>query len=147
MLRKSLSFLAMLVVIAAGALLAVAATPEGYVTFNVALPSGDAAAGRIVFRELKCNACHAVAGEEGQSMAPPVASMVPAPLLGPDLAQKDLGEVATAVVAPSHKVSSVIAERAGGKLSPMGDFSQLLTVRQLADLLAYLRSFEQPQAK
>jgi len=47
-------------------------------------------------------------------------------------------------VSPSHALSPSIDEtvraQLAGVLSPMGDFSHTMTVRQLADLHAYLRS-------
>jgi hypothetical protein len=42
----------------------------------------------------------------------------------------------------SLKTSDEIKKQLEGVLSPMGDFSRTMTVRQLADLLAYLQSLE-----
>jgi L-cysteine S-thiosulfotransferase len=112
------------------------------VVATVVLPRGDAQAGRQAFRDLKCHVCHRVAGE----------SRLPAPFAearGPDLdatlVQRDASEIAEAIIAPSHSVSvrtsAAVKQRLAREMrSPMGDFSRVLTVRQLADLLAYLQS-------
>ena len=42
----------------------------------------------------------------------------------------------------SLKTSDEVKKRLDSVLSPMGDFSNAITVRQLADLLAYLQSLE-----
>jgi hypothetical protein len=39
-------------------------------------------------------------------------------------------------------LSDEMKKRLDGVLSPMGDVSRIITVRQLADLLAYLQSLE-----
>jgi mono/diheme cytochrome c family protein len=117
-----------------------AAEDSGYDAVMLALPTGNAHAGRQAFLDLKCTTCHTVAGEPG----------FPAPFsdnLGPELdlrrPYRSPSDVATAIVAPSHSISSgtspEMKARLEGALSPMGDFSQAMTVRQLADLVEYLR--------
>jgi mono/diheme cytochrome c family protein len=114
---------------------------SGYEAVMLALPKGDARAGRQAFLDLKCTACHKVADETG----------FPEPFsdnLGPELDLRrpfrSPSEVATAIVAPSHSISSgtspEVKARLEGELSPMGDFSQAMTVRQLADMVEYLRT-------
>jgi mono/diheme cytochrome c family protein len=114
---------------------------DGTLTATVNFPQGNVDAGRLVFHNLKCFVCHEVAGKEGQGMK--VRTAVSAPLLDSRLAAKDPGEVITSVIAPSHKVSDAVAKESGGKLSPMGDFTSSLTVRQLIDLVAFLRSIDE----
>jgi hypothetical protein len=59
----------------------------------------------------------------------------------------DVSYLSTAIVSPSHELSSGLDEKVraqlAGALSPMGDFSHMMTVRQLVDLHAYLRSVKQ----
>jgi sulfur-oxidizing protein SoxX len=113
---------------------AIAAGPPG----GLVLPPGDAAAGRLVFLKMQCNHCHMVTGKLSEGIALPVAA-TPAPLLGPEVAKKSQAELVTSIVNPSH----VIQRRAPnqeGKLSPMGDYTHVLTVRQLIDLVAFLES-------
>jgi mono/diheme cytochrome c family protein len=109
---------------------------------TVVLPKGDAQAGRKAFQELKCHVCHRVSGESG--FAAPIAEP-----RGPDLNAllqlQETSEIAAAVIAPSHSLSIRTSEAVKAQLwkqgaSPMGDFSRVMTVRQLADLLSYLRS-------
>ena len=109
---------------------------------TVVLPKGDVQAGRQAFQDLKCHVCHRVSGERG--FAAPIAE-----LRGPDLNAllqlQETSDIAAAIIAPSHSLSirtseAVKAQLAKQGASPMGDFSRAMTVRQLADLLSYLRS-------
>ena len=121
-----------------------AAGTAGYDTVVLSLPRGATGAGRQAFVDLKCTACHRVTGEPD---LPAPVSANPGPDLGAGLASRPSGVVATAIVAPSHAMSvDTGAEvRAGvtGVLSPMGDYSESMTVRQLLDLIAYLQSAQQ----
>ncbi|HKY19879.1 MAG TPA: cytochrome c [Vicinamibacterales bacterium] len=109
---------------------------------SVVLPKGDVQAGRKAFQDLKCHVCHRVSGERG--FAVPIAE-----LRGPDLSGllqlQETSDIAAAIIAPSHSLSirtseAIKAQLAKQGASPMGDFSRAMTVRQLADLLSYLRS-------
>lgn len=113
-----------------------------YDTVSVTLPKGDPDAGRRAFRDLKCYVCHRVAGDT--SFPAPV-SDAQGPDLDRSLSLRPPADLAAAIIVPSHSVSvrtsPLIRERLRQlELSPMGDFSGTLTVRQLADLLAYLGS-------
>lgn len=116
---------------------------DNTLAMTIALPQGEARAGRLVLLDMQCNACHAVAGKRAEHIRWPV-SANPAPLLDRRLADMDPGLLVTSIIAPSHVVSPAVAAESGGKLSPMGDFNHALTVRQLADLVAYLRTLDQP---
>lgn len=70
---------------------------------------------------------------------------------GPDLDQtlglRPTSDVAAAITVPSHSMSLKTSDAVKTRLenvllSPMGDFSRAMTVRQLADLLAYLASLD-----
>jgi mono/diheme cytochrome c family protein len=130
-----------LAIVAYAAVLAVAQTvtdPYGVVT--VTLPAGNTAAGRQAFQDLKCHLCHQKAGETRFSA--PV-SAARGPDLDDTLQRQSASEVAAAIIAPSHSMSvrtpqALRPSLARESASPMGDFSATLTVRQLADLLAYL---------
>jgi mono/diheme cytochrome c family protein len=116
--------------------------PDPYDVVTVTLPAGNARTGRQAFLDLKCYVCHRKAGEVG----------LPAPFgasRGPDLDEtvqrQSASDVAAAIVAPSHSMSvrTPQALRPGlerESSSPMGDVSATLTVRQLSDLLAYLKA-------
>lgn len=107
----------------------------------VAWPAGDVDAGRQAFLALKCNACHAVAGERG---FPKPVSANPGPTLGPAAGTSDPSYLAAAILTPSHTLSPEISPEVRvnveGVLSPMGDFGRVMTVRQMIDLHAYLRA-------
>jgi Cytochrome c len=121
------------------------AEPTGTATpsVTVMLPAGDVKAGRQAFMDLKCTACHAVPSEAD---FPPPISANPGPPMDARLARRDVSYLAAAIVSPSHEISPNISgevrARLDGVLSPMGDFSHAMTVRQLVDLHAYLRSIE-----
>ena len=115
-------------------------TPPVTVTF----PAGDVKAGRQAFIDLKCTACHAVLSEP--EFPPPVTTN-PAPPIDARLAGHDASYLVSAIISPSHDLShsgsdEELRARLKGVLPPMGDFSRLMTVRQLMDLHAYLRSFK-----
>jgi hypothetical protein len=93
--------------------------------------------------DLKCTACHAVASEPA---FPKPVSASPGPTLGPGTAKSDPSYLTAAIMTPSHSISPNISPdvRAAieGVLSPMGDFSHVMTVRQMIDLHAYVRSIK-----
>jgi len=106
-------------------------------------PSGDVAAGRQAFLDLKCTTCHRVPSEPA---FPAAVSANPGPEINSRLANRDFSYLATAIMSPSHALSpdtSVdVRAQMEGALSPMGDFSRVMTVRQLVDLHAYLRAIK-----
>jgi hypothetical protein len=108
---------------------------------TVTLPVGDVQAGRKAFVDLKCTACHAVPSE---SEFPAPVSANPGPPIDARVGGRDVSYLVTAIATPSHELSASLDEavraQLAGALSPMGDFSHAMTVRQLVDLQAYLRS-------
>jgi hypothetical protein len=113
----------------------------GSQTVAITVPVGDAQAGRKAFVDLKCTACHAVPSE---SEFPAPVSANPGPPIDGRVAGRDVSDLATSIVSPSHALSprndETVRAQLMGVLSPMGDFSHTMTVRQLVDLQAYLRS-------
>ena len=112
-----------------------------YDTVTITLPKGEAPAGRQAFVDLKCYLCHRVEGERGfraGERGPGNGSRRDAaasPCVGGRCGDH------RAVAFCQCENESRGAEDAGDAfLSPMGDFSRSLSVRQLADLLAYLGS-------
>jgi len=103
------------------------------------LPHGDPQAGQEAFVELRCHSCHRVTGVD---LPEPVARPpVDVELGGADAERIDAGLV-TAIVNPSHGGVRDMGRRSvqSGSLSRMGDFSEAMTVRQLIDVIAFLRS-------
>jgi len=104
---------------------------------SIALPKGDAQAGRQAFILLSCVSCHRV---EGDNDLPAPLSAHPGPTFGRIHSLQDPAQLAGSIVAPSHQITEdVRVEREDG-LSEMGDFTEAMTVRQLIDLIAYVGS-------
>jgi len=114
--------------------------PEPDSSFEITrlvFPAGDPHAGREAFLDLGCAACHRVTWEEG--IPAPVAP-VPAPDFRDNLTRQTAGSVATSIILPSHNVPPELRETGEDSLSPMGDFQEAMTVRQLIDVVSYLRT-------
>jgi hypothetical protein len=102
------------------------------------LPPGDGAAGKAAFVELQCPTCHTVSG----------VTDLPAPAMNPPIAlggfsalPRTDGEVTTSIILPSaHFASGYPASHVQeGARSKMPDYASRVTVRQLADLVAFLQ--------
>ena len=111
-------------------------------TVTMALPAGDVGAGRQAFQDLRCTTCHAVPSEK--EFPVPVSASA-GPVIDARMGQLDVSYLVASIMTPSHAMSlnlkgDVQALRLEGTRSPMGDFSYAMTVRQLVDLYAYLRS-------
>jgi mono/diheme cytochrome c family protein len=111
--------------------------PRGW---KFALPSGDAAKGRELFAELECYKCHAIQGESfPQSAAAPDAKNVGPALTGMG-GMHPAEYFAESILSPN----AVILDGPGfagpdGK-SIMPSYADTLSVVQLVDLVAYLKS-------
>lgn len=108
---------------------------------GMCLPEGDVQAGKAAFGELMCYTCHAVASPTAGFPAPTASPPVPV-ALGAESVRPTRDQWVRSIVDPSHDIEPGYREElvSEGKLSRMGDYSHLLTVRQLADLVAYLDS-------
>lgn len=109
------------------------------------LPKGDIAAGKKAFADLKCNTCHSVKN------APDLESTVKvkaAPELGKRQAHYSRGWIANSIVSPSH---TIVYDSDGmapdSELSRMGDFTETMTVRQLIDLVEYIKSLDKKEKR
>jgi mono/diheme cytochrome c family protein len=99
---------------------------------------GDPAHGREVFLEMRCFACHRVAGED--LPAPVAQPAVPVVLGGRITHALPDGALADAIANPSHHVRWTEPGVPSGALSRMPDYTDVLTVRELSDLVAYLQT-------
>ena len=99
---------------------------------SIVLPAGDPEAGRKGFVSMGCALCHAAAGDRG---IPEFAASEPGPVIGPDQAGKSTAVLVQAILNPSHRLPDSMADQA---LSPMPDYNDI-TVRQLSDVIAYIR--------
>jgi sulfur-oxidizing protein SoxX len=128
-MRKSIVFLLCLAGLAA-------CSPES--PFGFRLPNGDAAAGRQAFVDLRCYACHEVAGV-------PIADIeriAHVGLGGKTTYVKTYGELVTSIINPSHKIAPPNRESAvpeGQSLMRYAYLNETMTVQQLVDLVAFLQ--------
>lgn len=128
------------VVAAAFAVATLACTATSKSSAGFSLPNGDVARGQAAFVDLRCNGCHRVAGLDlGEPTATPP---VPVVLGGEVPHVKTDGELVTSIIDPSHQIAKDLPQdlvkRAGG--SRMPDYSDVMTVRQMVDLVAFLQS-------
>jgi len=100
------------------------------------LAMGDPVAGRRAYLALKCNTCHSVAGEPIGARLP----RLPGPGLGKSVALESPQQIADSIAAPGHAISEKTGPWHRSASSNMGNYTNVMTVRQLMDLVAYLRS-------
>lgn len=107
------------------------------------LPPGQAEEGKLVFEELRCFTCHALADE---GFLPPVVQ--PAALLRlrePD-GVRSRESLAEAILSSSKRIPHHFALDSDDAPPSMEDFSQLMTVRELIDVTEYLQSVGRREA-
>ena len=101
-------------------------------------PDGNAAQGKIEFVALGCNTCHRVSGVD--LPAPTVQPPVPVVLGGKVNIDPADGYLATSIIFPSHQLAAYPRQMiANGDQSRMPSYDRI-TVRQLADLVAFLQA-------
>lgn len=99
------------------------------------LPVGDQAAGREAFIELYCHYCHLVPGDADM---PGLAGDAKGPDIGSRQSDRSREWIAMAIVAPGHEMPPLMRL----PQSPMGDYKDSMTVRQLMDLVAFIENAE-----
>lgn len=104
------------------------------------LPAGDPEAGKVAFSQLECVSCHRVDGVD--LPAPSVPVVTPVVLGGPVPAVPTAGELTTDIINPSAElaVGYQPVQVAVAGHSRMPDYSNKMTVRQMADLVTFLES-------
>lgn len=129
-LLKGASLLLALTLVLAGC--QVKRSPSGF-----RLPDGNAEAGKAAFVDLQCATCHTVKGVDlpAPQMSPAVA------LGGSSVLPKTDGEYVTDIILPSSHFASGYAgsQVQDGSKSKMPDYASRITIRQLADLVAFLQ--------
>lgn len=107
------------------------------------LPEGEVELGKAAFVELECNSCHSV---NGVDLPPP--TLIPLPsasvVLGGQVFEiRTDGYLVTSIIHPSHKLARGLDKEeittSTGE-SRMPDYSDIMTVRQLLDVVAFLQS-------
>ncbi len=152
MQRWSLLLLSCLVIVAG------ACTSGEDVMVRMVLPEGDSASGRQAFLDLQCSACHIVSGAPDM---PTAKNAKIGPDLGVTLKGQSRGAIASSVIAPAHVNAQSVelwteltaeervwlgpgqvpprpAQQA--KPSRMTDYADVMTVRQLVDIVSFLSS-------
>lgn len=109
-------------------------TPAGW---KFTLPGGDPARGRAVFEKLECYSCHEVRGQGFP--APP-----DRPAAGPELAgmapMHEAEFFAEAIVNPGAVIDRGRGWEGPDGSSKMPSFNDAMTVQELVDLVAFLKS-------
>lgn len=121
------------------ALHAAGGTPPGW---QFTLPGGDPETGREVFVTLQCYTCHNIAGETFPAYPPRSQEM------GPDLtgmgAHHPAAYFAESIINPNAVIVTGKGYTGKDGLSRMPAYNHDLTIEQLIDLVAYLRSLREP---
>jgi len=96
--------------------------------------------GQKAFVQLGCHSCHRVVGLEfPEPVAEPPVSVV----IGGEIAtpQED-GEVMTSIINPSHQIAPGFEPEGElrGEATRMVDLTEAMTVQQMVDLVAFVRS-------
>jgi mono/diheme cytochrome c family protein len=112
------------------------APEQPYLPRSNFLSSGDPIAGKRTFLELKCQACHRVAGDDFDLQVQGTAG----PQLGSAQAAQSADAVASSIAAPGHTISREPGAWQRPDGPGMKDYSRVMTVRQLIDLISYIRS-------
>ena len=104
------------------------------------LPDGDAQRGREAFIALRCQACHQVEGLDLPSVGSGPASIT---LGGKIVKVKTYGELVTSIINPSHRIAprylaDIVANT--DSLMALAYLNDVMTVRQLIDLVAFLQA-------
>jgi hypothetical protein len=105
------------------------------------LPDGDANAGRIAFVQLRCHVCHQVEGIDEKFEG---TSAVSVRLGGDTVRVRTYGDLVTSIINPSHRIApgtqpaGVAAD--GSSLMETARLNDIMTVRQLVDLVAFLQT-------
>jgi mono/diheme cytochrome c family protein len=111
--------------------------PKGW---KFLMPRGDAAKGRDVFVSMECFACHAVRGED----FPKSSKRDQGP--GPDLtgmgSHHPAEYFAESIVNPNRVIIQGAGYTGSDGLSKMPGYGDTMTVQQLVDVVAYLRSLK-----
>ncbi len=116
-----------------------ACTPPTQTRGEVVLPEGDAAKGEMHFVSLGCTSCHTVVGAE---LPEPALKGPVRVVLGTRTGRTlSYGQLVTSIVNPSHRLASRYREEevsvAGQSL--MAIYNDIMTVRQLTDIVAFLQ--------
>lgn len=102
------------------------------------LPPGDVTSGEKAFVDLQCATCHTLPGSD----MPAPTSATPIALGGRVMMPPTDGDLTTDIILPaSHFASGYPASQVQeGSKSKMPDYTEKITIKQLADLVAFLQT-------
>ncbi len=111
-------------------------SPRGF-----SLPDGDIQSGQEIFVELKCYSCHEVAGLENELPAPTANPQTDVVLGGLAVREPTDGELVTSIINASHQLYPGGEEERimTGEGSRMANYNDMITIRQVIDLVAFLQ--------
>lgn len=107
------------------------------------LPEGNLEAGQSLFVEYRCIECHTIAGTEFTDELKDFESEIMVSIGGETTRVKRYGDLVTSIINPSHKLAKGYPiENITGEdgESRMRNYNEELTVRELIDLVTYLKS-------
>lgn len=110
---------------------------------SFSLPDGDPESGQIVFVEYRCIECHTLAGTEFTEELEEFEREIMVQIGGDVTRVKSYADLVTSIINPSHKLAEGYAvedviDQDGG--SRMRNYNEELNVRELIDLVAFLKS-------
>jgi hypothetical protein len=120
------------------ALALAACAPGRKSTAEFRLPDGDPVRGHQAFVDLRCHSCHEIAGVD---LPKPLARIETTVALGGvTVRPRTDGELLEAIVDPAHDLIGAYPAEAvsSGGRSRMLDLNEVMTVRQLVDVVAFL---------
>lgn len=116
--------------------------PKGW-TFT--MPAGDPEAGKAAFEKMQCYSCHKV---PGAGFPQERSSGGVGPDLGAGYSKLPAGYLAESIVNSHQYISGTLEKYTGTDKvsSKMGDYSSIMTVRELIDIVAFLKHLGPPPA-
>jgi cytochrome c2 len=116
--------------------------PKGW-TFT--MPAGDPEAGKAAFARMECYSCHKV---PGAGFPKERSSGGVGPDLGVGYSKLPAGFLAESIVNSHQYISGTLEKYTGADKvsSKMGDYSSIMTVRELIDIVAFLKHLGPPPA-
>ena len=114
-------------------------TPSPESARGFRLPDGDPELGKQVFLQMQCHACHKIVDMQLPELD--IEAPVSVTLGGPTTQVKTYGHLVTSVINPSHRLIAGYPEQevSSDGESFMPSMNELMTVRQLIDLVAFLQ--------
>ncbi len=129
-----------LLVVLAGLALVLASCEAGIKSGRgFTLPEGDVASGKNTFLQLQCNACHFVAGDSDIVQSDNATLNI---RLGGEVKHlQTYGQLVTSIINPSHRLVKgyPVGTVDDDGESRMKNYNDVMTVRQLVDLVTYLQ--------